>query len=67
MMVLLYALSPGTVYRLCEEDVFVIAKQKGLGEKEVTEKMRDIRRGIEYTLHNWVEVVEAAIEIAMER
>lgn len=57
---------PGILYSLSEEDVYEIAKQKRIGKKKVAKRMDRIQKGIEDGLSNWYEIVEDAIDSAIE-
>lgn len=59
-------ISPGTLYIISEEDVFQVARDRRMSKKKVSERMDRIRKGIEGGFHDWYDVVETAIDLAMD-
>lgn len=58
--------SPGVVYVLSEEDVFEIGRQNRIGKRRLRERMDEIQKGIESGFYDWSNVVETAIDLAMD-
>ena len=57
--------SPGVLYVLSEEDVFEVGRQKRIGKRKLRDKMDTIRKGIENGFYDWYDVVETAVDAAL--
>lgn len=57
---------PGILYVLSEEDVFQVARDNRISKKKISERMDRITKGIENGFHDWYDIVETAIHLALD-
>jgi len=57
----------GVVFRITKEDVIGCAKQMGIPEEAITDDVLEgVKKGVEFGLECWAEVVQEAINIALK-
>jgi len=57
----------GVVFRITREDVIGCAKQMGIPEEAITDDVLEgVKKGVEFGLECWAEVVQEAINIALK-
>jgi len=60
-------LDKDTIFVLAKEDVIECAREMGIPEKTITDDvLRMVRKGVEWGLECWSEVVKEAITIALK-
>jgi hypothetical protein len=57
----------GVIFRITREDVIDCARQMGIPEEAITNDVLDqVKKGVEFGLDCWAEVVQEAINIALK-
>lgn len=57
----------GVIFRITREDVIGCAKQMGIPEEAITDDvLYQVKKGVEFGLECWAEVVQEAINLALK-
>ena len=57
----------GVIFRITKEDVICCARQMGIPEKAITDDvLYQVRKGVEFGLECWSDVLEEAINMALK-
>lgn len=60
--------SNSTIFILSRDDVLMCAEQMGIPSSKITDDiLRQVKKGVEFGLEYWTEVVKIAIEEALAR
>jgi len=58
---------PRAIFTLTEEDVIACAKEMGIPEEAITDDvLHQVKKGVEWGLDCWTDVVKAAINLALK-
>jgi hypothetical protein len=56
-----------TIFILTKEDVVICAKEMGIPAEAITDDvLRQVRKGVEWGLESWSEVMKEAINMALK-